>query len=258
VNIIIVACILTAFASWEIILLAFRIFGSETIAKRKTQLYEDKAIEIIFSMFFAYRGFKVRFENRLEGKLPKRYLVVSNHQSLLDIPIIMHILPSGTRSRFVAKQELAWGIPLISLLLRTSGHCLVRRKGDALQAVRIVTAMAKRCKTEGTIPVIFPEGTRSRTGALGTFHSAGYRKILEVEPLPVLVVAVDGGWQVAKLGDFFKRFGKTEYSARFLAVLPAPANRKESLATLEKARELIEKSLEERQERAAPDKAVRG
>ncbi|HWR11409.1 MAG TPA: lysophospholipid acyltransferase family protein [Rectinemataceae bacterium] len=257
-NVIIVACILTAFASWEIVLLLHIIFGSREAAKRKVQFFEDKAIEIIFSMFSAYRGFKVRIVNHLGQELPERFIVVANHQSLLDIPIIMHIMPSGLKARFVAKQELAWGIPLISLLLRTSGHCLIKRRGDALQAVRIVTAMATRCMEEGTIPVIFPEGTRSRTGDLGAFHSAGYRKILEVEPLPILVIAVEGGWQVARLGDFFKSFGKTEYSASLLAVLPAPRNRKESLETLEKSRDLIEKSLEETRGRAAPEVVIEG
>lgn len=252
-NSIIIAVILTAYAFWEIQLLLFMILAPRKAAKGKTLILEDKAIGIIFTMFSAYRGFRVRFENLLGESLPERFIVVSNHQSLLDIPIIMHLLPKGRRARFVAKQELAWGIPLISLLLRSSGHCLVRRKGDALQAIRSVSAMSRRCKRESTIPAIFPEGTRSRTGALGEFHSAGYRKILEVEPLPVLVVAVEGGWQVAKLGDFFRRFGKTPYSARFLALLPAPRSKKEALATLGKSRELIAKSLEMERGKAAPN-----
>ena len=250
-NSIIIAVILTAYAFWEIELLLFMIFTSRKTAKRKTLILEDKVIGIIFAMFHTYRGFRVRFENLLGESLPERFIVVSNHQSLLDIPIIMHLLPKGRRARFVAKQELAWGIPLISLLLRSSGHCLVRRKGDALQAVRSVSAMSRRCKREGTIPAIFPEGTRSRTGELGVFHSAGFRKILEVEPLPVLVVAVEGGYQVAKLGDFFRRFGKMPYSARFLALLPAPGNKREALATLEKSRTLIEDSLEVERGRAS-------
>jgi 1-acyl-sn-glycerol-3-phosphate acyltransferase len=252
VNSIIIAVILTAYTFWEIQLLSFINFAPPKAAKRRALILEDKAIGIIFAMFRTYRGFRVRFENLLKESLPERFIVVSNHQSLLDIPIIMHFLPKGRRARFVAKQELAWGIPFISLLLRSSGHCLVRRKGDALQAVRSVGAMSRRCKKEGTIPAIFPEGTRSRTGELGIFRSAGYRKILEGEPLPVLVVAVEGGWKVAKLGDFFKRFGKTPYSARFLALLPAPRNKKEALASLEKSRDLIEKSLEMERGKAAP------
>ncbi|MDP2815789.1 MAG: lysophospholipid acyltransferase family protein [Rectinemataceae bacterium] len=251
-NSIIIAVILTAYAFWEIQLLLFMLLAPRKAAKRKSLILEDKAIGIIFAMFHTYRGFCVRFESLLGESLPERFIVVSNHQSLLDIPILMHLLPKGRRARFVAKQELAWGIPLISLLLRSSGHCLVRRKGDALQAVRSVTAMSKRCKKEGTIPAIFPEGTRSRTGALGEFHSAGYRKILEVEPLPVLVVAMEGGWRVAKLGDFFRKFGKTPYSARFLALLPAPKGKKETLATLQTSRDLIEKSLERERGKAAP------
>ena len=257
-NIVIVAVLLTAFFFWEIPLLLTIVFSSKETAKRRTLYFEDKAIGSIVSLFRTYRGFAVQFENRVGQALPERYIVVSNHQSLLDIPIIMDLLPDGRRARFVAKRELAWGIPLISLLLRTSGHCLVKRKGDALQAVRSVRAMALRCKEEGTIPAIFPEGTRSRTGALGIFHSAGYRKILEVEPLPILVIAVEGGWKVAKLRDFFRNFGKTGYSVRFLAVLPAPKGRKEALATLETSRALIAESLEESRGRAAPDKAVRG
>jgi len=244
-NVVIVAVLLIAFFFWEIPLLLTIIFSSKETIKRRTLFFEDKAIGSIISLFHTYRGFAVQFENRIGQPLPERYVVVSNHQSLLDIPIIMDLLPDGGRARFVAKQELAWGIPLISLLLRTSGHCLVRRKGDALQAVRSVRAMAQRCKAEGTIPAIFPEGTRSRTGALGIFHSAGYRKILEVEPLPILVIAVEGGWKVAKLRDFFRNFGKTAYSVRFLAVLPAPNGRKEALAMLEKSRALIAESLEE-------------
>jgi len=252
VNIVIVAVILAAFAFWELILLLNLIFATEKAAAEKILLFETKAVDIVFSLFHAYRGFKVRFRNDLHERFPKRFIVVSNHQSLLDIPIIMKMLPRRFRARFVAKHELAWGIPLISLLLRTSGHCLVKRKGDALQAVRIVSAMARRCKAEGTIPVIFPEGTRSRTGVLGTFHSAGYRKILEVEALPVLVVAVEGGLLVAKLKDFLRNFGRTAYSVRFIALLPAPANRKEALATLEKSRELIERSLGEMRDGLQP------
>lgn len=257
-NVIIVAIILACFAFWEIGLLSSFIFASRKTALKKTLVYEDKAVGIIFAMFHAFRGFEIQFENRLGEALPPRFMILSNHQSLLDIPIIMEILPKGVRARFVAKKELAWGIPLISMLLRTSGHCLVRRKGDALQAMRTVTAMARRCKADGTIPVVFPEGTRSRTGFLGTFHSAGFRKIQEVDALPILVIAVDGGCKVAKLRDFFRNFGKTAYSVRFLAMLPAPTNKKEALSILEKSRELIEKSLEETRQSGTPDGIARG
>lgn len=242
-NVVIVAVILIVFLFWEIALLIALIFSSRERGRARVLAYEDKALDLIFLLFRAYRGFKVRFENLLEEALPPRFLIVANHQSLLDIPILMRLVPQGMKARFVAKRELAWGIPLISLQLRMAGHSLVRRRGDPLRAVRAVTQMAKRCKAEGSIPVIFPEGTRAKEGVLGSFHSAGYRKILEVEALPLLVVAIDGGWRVSKLKDFFRDFGKTDYSLRFLALLSAPLNKKEALARLEESRELIEASL---------------
>lgn len=258
INAVIIASLLICFGWWELLLQLSFAFAPRKVALNECLRYEDKAISLIFSMFRTYTGFRIQFENRLRAPLPRRFLIVANHQSLLDIPVIMHILPKGLRARFVAKQELAWGIPLISLLLRKSGHCLVRRNGAALQAMRSIAAMAARCRTDGTIPVIFPEGTRSRTGALGTFHSAGYRKILEVDPLPILVVAVDGGWKVAKLKDFFRSFGKTSYTMRFLDILPKPKSKKEALALLEKSRLLIEKSLEEAGKAGAPDRSAGG
>jgi 1-acyl-sn-glycerol-3-phosphate acyltransferase len=244
-NILIVIVLLSAFSFWEIKLLFSFAFYSRERTVRNILRFEDKAIRAIFYMFRTYRGFRPRFENFAAGKIPERYLVVANHQSLLDIPILMDLLPGRKKARFVAKRELAYGIPLISLLLRTAGHCLVKRKGDALHAMRSVTSMARRCRRDGTIPTIFPEGTRSRTGELGTFHSAGYRKILEVEPLPLLIVAIEGGWKVITLRDFFRNFGKSPYTIRFIDVLPAPKGKREALQALEASKVMIQEALVE-------------
>lgn len=244
VNSIIIIVLLAGFAWWELQLLLIMIFAPRDIVKRAFLRFENKTLRLIFIMFRTYRGFRIDFQSCIDKPLPSRYLIVSNHQSLLDIPILMRQAPNGARARFVAKHELAWGIPLISLLLRSSGHSLVRRKGDMLQAMRAISRMSRRCRREGTVPVIFPEGTRSRTGELGVFHSAGYRKILEMEKLPILVVAVEGGWKTATLKHFFGSFGKAPYMVRFLELLPAPANKKESLASLERARAIIGEFLE--------------
>jgi len=242
-NILIVVVLLSVFLYWEVLLLLnFAFFPRERIRNR-ILFYEDKAIRAIILMFSTYRGFRAGVESALDVEIPDRYIVVANHQSLIDIPILMTTLPHGKKARFVAKRELAWGIPLISLLLRTAGHALVKRKGDALHAMKSVTRMARRCAREGTVPVIFPEGTRSRTGELGTFHSAGYRKILEIERLPILVIALEGGWTVITLRDFFRNFGKLPYTVRIVDLIPAPANKKEALAALERSRNSIDAAL---------------
>jgi len=244
-NLVIVFVLLSVFSWWELILLVSQaLFGPE----RKHALilkYEAKSIAMIFLMFRHYAGFKVDFQNRIDGKLPARFLLVSNHQSLIDIPILMDLIPGGKRGRFVAKQELAWGIPMISFLLRKAGHGLVKRKGDALHAMKSIAVMSRRCVREGNIPVLFPEGHRSKSGELGTFHSAGYRKILEAERLPILVAALEGGRYVRTLKDFFRNFGKAPYSVRFIGLLPPPSNKREALASLEESRRMIEAALED-------------
>lgn len=247
INFFIVVVILLCFSFWEIeLLLAYLVLPRQRAMKLANR-FAARAIHLIFSMFYAYRNFKIHLEKKNSAPLPERFLVVANHQSLLDIVVVMKILPKGLNARFVAKHELAWDIPLISLLLRTTGHCLVRRQHDALNAMRAVARMAKRSKRDGTIPVIFPEGTRSRTGELGTFHSAGYRKLLETDSLPILVIAVDGGYKVAKLEDFIRDFGTLPYKVSILGVLPAPAGKKEALESLEKARSMIADELIEMQ-----------
>ncbi|MCX7026321.1 MAG: lysophospholipid acyltransferase family protein [Spirochaetes bacterium] len=242
-NLVIVFVLLSVFAWWESFLLWFLAFSAPERKKAKILEYEAKAISAIFLMFKYYAGFRIDFKNLVDEDIPQRFLLVSNHQSLLDIPLLMYLIPGGKRARFVAKQELAWGIPLISLLLRKAGHSLVRRKGDALHAIRSVEQMARRCIKEGSIPVIFPEGHRSQTGILGTFHSAGYRKILEVESLPILVVALEGGRYVRTLKDFFRNFGTSPYSVRFVGLMPPPANKREALRSLENARLMIDEAL---------------
>ncbi len=244
-NFIIVVAILSAFLWFEILLSIRILFLDRRGMNAVCETYAAKAVSVIFSTFSAYRHFNLAIENRISVDLPERFLLVANHQSLLDIPIMMKLMPPGRSARFLAKQELRWGVPLISMLLRLQGHCLVKRTGDPIESMRLVTAFAKRCARENTCPMVFPEGTRSRTGALGEFHSAGVRKVLEVESLPIVVATVDGGWQSVTLKSFFSSFGTVPYRVRFEAVLPAPVGRRETLDALERCRAIIARSLDE-------------
>jgi 1-acyl-sn-glycerol-3-phosphate acyltransferase len=45
--------------------------------------------------------------------------------------------------------------------------------------------------------VVFPEGTRSRSGRVRPFHSAAVRTILSEQAMPIISVAVDGGYRIA-------------------------------------------------------------
>ncbi|HSV55921.1 MAG TPA: lysophospholipid acyltransferase family protein [Magnetospirillaceae bacterium] len=180
------------------------------------------------------------YESRPLESLPARFLVVANHQSLLDIIAIMYFFRSCRRIRFVAKRELGCCVPFISSVLRVQGHALIARAGDARGAMDELSRYARRCAREGTCPVIFPEGTRSRTGELGQFYTAGLRRILEEGgSLPLLSLAVDGGWRIRGLRGMIKNLRNGIYRIKLVEVYDAPRGRKEVLEVLARCRDGI-------------------
>ena len=74
--------------------------------------------------------------------------------------------------------------------------------------------------------VIFPEGTRSRDGEVHTFHSGAVRRLLASCPLPMVVVAVDGGAGFSRLGDLGRMERGHEFRAAVVAVYPAAAGKR--------------------------------
>jgi 1-acyl-sn-glycerol-3-phosphate acyltransferase len=206
--------------------------------------YEQIGAAVILRLFRAFRGFSITVSNPKKLEIPDHCLVISNHQSLLDILVLIWLLGIERKPRFVAKKELQYGIPLVSFTLRKGGHCLVRRRGEPIEAMRAVSNMAERCKRERTCPVIFPEGTRSRNGKLGIFHSAGVRKILDVESVPVAAIAIDGGWKVATIRGFLRRFGKEPYIAEIVKIYDPPRGKREIEVLLADARAQIAEHIE--------------
>lgn len=124
-------------------------------------------------------------------------VVVSNHQSMFDIPFLCVAL-CRLRLRFVAKTELAAKIPGISIALRNGEHALIDR-ADPDQAMPELERTAKLSKQEGFALVVFPEGTRSRNGNLRQFKSGGVAKIVEILGEAILLpVVIKGSWRIAR------------------------------------------------------------
>lgn len=198
----------------------------------------------LFALFSSGLGFRFAGEGNLLSELPRQYLIMSNHQSLLDIPLFMRFLDAN-RLRFVAKEELARHIPLVSTMLKANQHCLVKRSGSPSRAMRAMDIFAERAVEHDWIPVIFPEGTRSVDGTLGTFHAAGFRRLLDKAPMPVAVCAVEGGWKISTLVGMAKNLSGGRYRVKVLKIYPAPANKAEQLLILEEGKELIARQLAE-------------
>jgi 1-acyl-sn-glycerol-3-phosphate acyltransferase len=177
------------------------------------------------------------------GELPRQCLLVSNHQSLIDIPVLMRAFP-GLDLRFVAKRELGRGIPGVSVVLRFAHHALIGRKSGFAEANRALRRLGRLAGT-GVSPVVFPEGTRSRTGAVQRFHAAAVRVLADAtpHPLPVLSVAMDGGHRISGIKAIARNLRGSSYRVQPLTLYPAIESRADLAAVLGSARREIMETL---------------
>jgi 1-acyl-sn-glycerol-3-phosphate acyltransferase len=119
-----------------------------------------------------------------EGR--ESFVVMSNHQSHFDIPILYRVFPGCLR--MVAKTEL-YRIPVFGRAIRAAEMIEVDRR-DRAQA-RASLALAKERLRSGVNVWIAPEGTRSTTGVLGPFKKGGFHLALETGAR-ILPITVDG------------------------------------------------------------------
>ena len=89
-------------------------------------------------------------------------ILVANHQSIVDIPMLLSAFPRPVR--FLAKRELG-EIPLFGKAMAAAGNLFIDRD-DPRDAVRMLRDVGARLR-DGRLVVIFPEGTRSGDGSIG-------------------------------------------------------------------------------------------
>jgi 1-acyl-sn-glycerol-3-phosphate acyltransferase len=129
--------------------------------------------------------------NNLEGNI----IIVSNHQSMMDIPFIGVVFQKYA-PRFIAKRELGRGIPFISLRLRNGGGILIDR-GNASQAIKAIEKQAPEIAAQGGAICIFPEGTRAKDGIMKRFKPSGLRVLMKALNNPMIVpVSISNSWKL--------------------------------------------------------------
>jgi 1-acyl-sn-glycerol-3-phosphate acyltransferase len=122
-------------------------------------------------------------ENRRPGET---YLVMSNHQSLYDIPVLFQVV--GPNVRMIAKREL-FHVPIFGGALKAAGFVAIDRR-NRNEAIRDLDR-ARSVLAGGTHVWIAPEGTRSRTGELLPFKKGAFYLAFEAG-LPILPVTLSG------------------------------------------------------------------
>jgi len=114
-------------------------------------------------------------------------LVVSNHQSHLDPPLVGAGFPR--QMTFLARMSLFRFSPF-GWLIASVGAIPINREGSALSGIRATLQALQR----GDAVLVFPEGTRTRDGNLGTFKP-GLTLVARRAKVPILPVAVEGAYR---------------------------------------------------------------
>jgi len=137
------------------------------------------------------------------AKTDESFVVMSNHQSLYDIPVLFQALQR--RIRMVAKREL-FRVPVWGRAMRVAGFIEVDRDNHA-RAVESLRRAAEAIES-GTDVWISPEGTRSRDGSLQAFRKGGFHLALDAG-VRILPVSIDGTRRVLEAGGATVRPGAT-------------------------------------------------
>lgn len=190
----------------------------------------------LFAIAGLVTGLRLRAEVSPE-KIPDRFIVVSNHQSIIDIAAIMAAFREHS-VRFVAKRELRRWFPAVSRVLRVQRHALISRRGDFQTAMREIERLGRSLRS-GQGAVIFPEGTRSRDGEVHTFHSGALRRLLRSRPLPIVVLALEGGSGLTRLSDLQRMAAGHQFRVVLVDVLPPVIEKQQLLQQLDYAEQAI-------------------
>jgi 1-acyl-sn-glycerol-3-phosphate acyltransferase len=206
----------------------------------RPQEYVAGALQVALVWTFRLCATRLAVE-RAPGVRPwTSYIVVANHQSMFDIPILGALLFSNFL-KYVSKRELGRGIPSVSYNLRRGGHVLIDR-ADAPSAVAAIAELGRRVRAGRVSAAIFPEGTRARRGELGAFRRAGLLALLDAAPeTPVVPVAIDESWRLLA-----RRFFPVPWGVRVRVCIGEPIARRadeDRAALVERVRGEIARAL---------------
>lgn len=148
-----------------------------------------------------FLGTHYAFKKEVEIPTDRPIILVANHQSMNDIPPLIWFFRKN-HPKFVSKKELGKGIPSVSYNLRHGGSALIDRK-DARQALSEIAKLGKYIEKNNRCAIIFPEGTRSRTGHPKKFQPMGLKILMKNAPSALIVpISINNSWKLLKYGKY--------------------------------------------------------
>lgn len=125
------------------------------------------------------------------------YVFVANHQSFLDVFAVYGWLPNNFK--WLMKKELR-KIPFVGTACAVAGHIFVDRSNPraAMESLTYIKAQLH----DGISTVIFPEGTRTKTGEMGRFKQGAFKIAMDMN-LPVVPISLSGFFDAMPRNKFY-------------------------------------------------------
>jgi 1-acyl-sn-glycerol-3-phosphate acyltransferase len=114
------------------------------------------------------------------------HILMANHQSYLDIPVLFAALPEPFG--MLAKQEL-FRLPVFRSAMKGL-RCIPINRGNRRESLESLRAAAERVRSGNTI-VVFPEGTRSEDGTLSELKKGAFH-LAEMAGVPIVPIGIRG------------------------------------------------------------------
>ncbi|MGB7921807.1 MAG: lysophospholipid acyltransferase family protein [Pyrinomonadaceae bacterium] len=150
-------------------------------------------------------GAHVRVHGAERIKPGTSYVFLSTHQSYMDIPAMLGYLPAQLR---IAAKKVLFRIPFMGWHLSRAGHIPIDRSSTQ-NAVASMQRAAAYLQRNGICAFIFPEGTRSRDGALQPFKKGGFKLAIQAGA-PIIPVTIIGSRQVLPRDSIIFRPGPVD------------------------------------------------
>jgi 1-acyl-sn-glycerol-3-phosphate acyltransferase len=164
------------------------------------------------------------------------YVVVSNHESFVDMLLISHL---PWEMKWLSKESM-FRIPLVGWLMTMAGDIRLIR-GDKKSIASAMEGCSDRLGRNVSV-MLFPEGTRTRDGSLGEFKDGAFR-IAIANQVPILPLAVNGTREALQAESW--RMNVTRAEVRVLApIATAGMTRDDAPALRDRVRGLIAAELE--------------
>ena len=154
----------------SMLIFLFPIWATGILPEPKRTAWVIRFCRMWMAIFFPLSGVRLTIKGRSAFKKGENYIVVCNHNSLMDVPLTSPGIPGANKT--IAKIEMS-KVPLFGIIYKR-GSVLLDRKND--ESRKASYNEMKQVLAQGMHMCIYPEGTRNKTNdPLKSFHDGAFK-----------------------------------------------------------------------------------